>query len=64
MNLARVSNNGEISVINPNISAIGEAQAALAGSEFSDDEILNDVMELRKACNNPKIYPKYFSKNS
>ena len=47
MNLARVSNNGEIVVQNPNVSAIGEAQTAVDGSDYSEDEILADVMNLR-----------------
>ena len=39
--------NGEIIVQNPNISAIEEAQAAVAGINYSEDEILTDVMNLR-----------------
>ena len=39
--------NGEIIVQNPNISTIEEAQTAVAGSNYSEDEILTDVMNLR-----------------
>ncbi|MCL1862760.1 MAG: AbrB/MazE/SpoVT family DNA-binding domain-containing protein [Defluviitaleaceae bacterium] len=39
--------NGEIVVQNPNISAIAEAQIAVTGSNYSEDEILTDVMNLR-----------------
>ena len=39
--------NGEIIVQNPNVSAIGEAQTAVDGSDYSEDEILADVMNLR-----------------
>jgi hypothetical protein len=34
-------------VQNPNISAIEEAQAAVIGSVYSENEILADVMTLR-----------------
>ena len=75
MNLARVSNNGQITVPieirrelkikagdkilffrkengdivmqNTNITAIQEAQAAVAGSNYTEDEILDDVMVSR-----------------
>ena len=39
--------NGEIVVQNPNVSAIDKAQSAVAGSLYSEDEILADVMDLR-----------------
>jgi AbrB family looped-hinge helix DNA binding protein len=39
--------NGEIIVQNPNISAIEEAQTAVVGCNYSEDEILADVMNLR-----------------
>jgi len=39
--------NGEIVLRNPNISAIEEAQTAVSGSGYSEDEILADVMALR-----------------
>jgi len=39
--------NGEIIVQNTNITAIGEAQKAVAGSNYSEDEILADIMESR-----------------
>ena len=39
--------NGDIVVNNSALLAIEEAQAAVAGSDYSDDEILDDIMELR-----------------
>lgn len=39
--------NGEIIVQNPSISAIEDAQAAVVGNNYSEDEILTDVMNLR-----------------
>jgi len=39
--------NGEIVVNNTSLVAIGEAQQAVAGSEYSEEEILADVMRLR-----------------
>jgi len=39
--------NGEIVVNNTSLFAIGEAQQAVAGSAYSEDEILADVMRLR-----------------
>jgi len=39
--------NGEIIVNNTSLVAIGEAQQAVAGSAYSEDEILADVMKLR-----------------
>ena len=39
--------NGEIVVNNSAHMAIGEAQKAVMGSEYSDDEILSDIMTLR-----------------
>jgi AbrB family looped-hinge helix DNA binding protein len=39
--------NGEIVVNNTSLVAIGEAQRAVAGAEYSEEEILADVMRLR-----------------
>jgi AbrB family looped-hinge helix DNA binding protein len=39
--------NGEIVVNNASLIAIGEAQQAVAGSNYSEEEILADVMRLR-----------------
>ncbi|MCL2081016.1 MAG: AbrB/MazE/SpoVT family DNA-binding domain-containing protein [Oscillospiraceae bacterium] len=39
--------NGEIVVNNTSFIAIGEAQRAVAGSVYPEDEILADVMRLR-----------------
>ena len=39
--------NGEIIVQNIGTAAIKEAQAAVSSSNYSEDEILTDVMELR-----------------
>ena len=39
--------NGEIVVNNTALMALDEAQAAVMGSNYSEDEILNDIMELR-----------------
>jgi AbrB family looped-hinge helix DNA binding protein len=39
--------NGEIIVQNPNMTALGEAQATIADSYYSEDEILADIMESR-----------------
>jgi hypothetical protein len=39
--------NGEIMVNNTALVAIGEAQRAVAGSEYSEEDILADVMRLR-----------------
>jgi AbrB family looped-hinge helix DNA binding protein len=39
--------NGEIVVNNTSLAAIGEAQRAVAGSAYSEEEILADVMQLR-----------------
>jgi AbrB family looped-hinge helix DNA binding protein len=39
--------NGEIVVNNTSLVAIGEAQQAVAGSAYSEEEILADVMRLR-----------------
>ena len=39
--------NGEIVLKNSSLLAIREAQAALADIDISEDDILNDVMELR-----------------
>jgi AbrB family looped-hinge helix DNA binding protein len=43
--------NGEIVVNNTSLIAIGEAQRAVAGSEYSEDEILADIMSLRYGGN-------------
>jgi AbrB family looped-hinge helix DNA binding protein len=39
--------NGEIVVNNTSLVALGEAQRAVAGSEYSEEEILADIMRLR-----------------
>jgi len=39
--------NGEILINNTSLVAIQEAQEAVAGSNYSEDEILADVMQLR-----------------
>ncbi|MDR1001272.1 MAG: AbrB/MazE/SpoVT family DNA-binding domain-containing protein [Clostridiales bacterium] len=39
--------NGEIVVNNTSLVAIGEAQRAVAGAKYSEDEILADIMRLR-----------------
>jgi AbrB family looped-hinge helix DNA binding protein len=39
--------NGEIVVNNTSLIAIGEAQQAVAGSNYSEEEILADVIRLR-----------------
>ena len=39
--------NGEITMQNPNMSVIEEAQKEVNGSDYSEDEILTDVMNLR-----------------
>jgi len=39
--------NGEIVVQNPNATAIQEAQTAVIDNNYSEDEILADVMKLR-----------------
>jgi bifunctional DNA-binding transcriptional regulator/antitoxin component of YhaV-PrlF toxin-antitoxin module len=39
--------NGEIVVNNTSLVAIGEVQQAVAGSTYSEDEILEDVMRAR-----------------
>ena len=39
--------NGEIVVNNTSLVAISEAQQAVSGSEYSEEEILADVMRLR-----------------
>jgi AbrB family looped-hinge helix DNA binding protein len=38
---------GEIVVNNTSLAAIGEAQRAVAGSAYSEEEIFADVMQLR-----------------
>jgi len=40
-------NNGEIVVKNPSITAIEEAQAIVATTNYSEEEILADVMDFR-----------------
>ena len=39
--------NGEIVVNNTSLVAIGDAQQAVAGSVYSEEEVLSDVMQLR-----------------
>lgn len=39
--------NGEIVVNNTSLVAIQEAQKAVAGSDYPEDEILADIMQLR-----------------
>ncbi len=39
--------NGEIVVGNASLAAIAEAQAAVSGSQYSEEEILSDIMKLR-----------------
>jgi len=39
--------NGEIVVNNTSLVAIGEAQQAVAGNNYSEEEILADIMQLR-----------------
>ena len=39
--------NGEIVVNNTSLIAIGEAQQAVAGSAYSEDDVLADVMQAR-----------------
>ncbi len=39
--------NGEIVVNNTSLIAIGEAQRAVAGSAYSEDDVLADVMQAR-----------------
>ena len=39
--------NGEIVVNNTSLVAIEEAQQAVAGTNYSEEEILKDVMQLR-----------------
>ena len=39
--------NGEILINNTSLVAIQETQEAVAGSNYSEDEILADVMQLR-----------------
>ena len=43
--------NGEIVVNNTSLVAIGDAQQAVAGSVYSDEDILADVMLLRYGDN-------------
>ena len=45
--------NGEIIVQNTSINAIQESQAMVAGSNYSEDEILADVMDLRYGATRP-----------
>jgi len=44
--------NGEIVVNNTSLVAIGEAQRSVAGSAYSEEEILADVMRLRYGAKN------------
>jgi AbrB family looped-hinge helix DNA binding protein len=39
--------NGEIVVNNTSLVAIQEVQAAVSGSEYSEEDVLADVMQLR-----------------
>jgi len=39
--------NGEIVVNNTSLVAIKEAQEAVAGSDYKEEEILSDIMQLR-----------------
>jgi hypothetical protein len=39
--------NGEIVVNNTSLVALSEAQQAVKGSQYSEDEILPDIMETR-----------------
>ena len=39
--------NGEIVVNNTSLVAIQEAQVAVAGNNYPEDEILSDIMQLR-----------------
>ena len=39
--------NGEIVVNNTSLVAVEEAQTAVAGSNFSEDDVLADIMTLR-----------------
>jgi len=45
--------NGEIIVQNPSINAIHSAQSAVNESNYSEDDILEDVMELRYGAKRP-----------
>ena len=45
--------NGEIVINNSALMAVGEAQDAVAGSDYPDDEILADIMELRYGAGQP-----------
>ena len=45
--------NGEIVVNNSAFMAIEEAQAAVLGSDYPEDEVLADVMELRYGAEHP-----------
>ena len=39
--------NGEIVISNTSLVAIQEAQKAVAGSSYTEEEILDDIMQLR-----------------
>ena len=39
--------NGEVVVNNSSLIALNEAQNAVAGTDFSEDEILSEVMRIR-----------------
>ena len=43
--------NGDVIVSNAALKAIDEAHKAVSGSEYSEDEILADLMELRYGSN-------------
>ena len=42
-----LKDNGEVVVSNAAFAAVEEAQRAVVGNVYSEDEILSDVMELR-----------------
>jgi bifunctional DNA-binding transcriptional regulator/antitoxin component of YhaV-PrlF toxin-antitoxin module len=42
-----IKGNGEIAVYNTSLVAMGEAQEAVSGSGYTEEEILADVMRLR-----------------
>ena len=43
--------NGEIVVKNTSLVAIQEAQEAVKGSQYTEEEVLSDIMELRYGDN-------------
>jgi len=42
-----INDNGEIVIQNPSVTALEEAQAAVADGVYTEDDVLADVMELR-----------------